>query len=250
MMLAAVQITLLFMDYINIIEYTVPFQEFMRWLGEWFSNFFEPIEEWVRVALATIAIPLPDLFPHWHQVFVLHWLLLSSLAGAYVRDLPVDAPLLGVVWMRSALITIAILFWALVCSFSSSVMSGTQPPNSIQLMSWPITGLAVFTSGMFAWRGAYSQMALYLICGVLFAVFGYFVPQEVSFFGFEVVSPGLLFWFMLVGITGVYAVVVGLFSTASLRQWLTDPVTISGIDVVGAYSFAMTFAALFGSAPS
>lgn len=242
--LAAVQLTLLSMNYFNIIEYTVPFEEFMRWLGGWFANYLAPIEAMTRVFLSWFGFSLPKLGAHWHHVFVLLWLLLGSAAriGANVSE---PTPLLSAAWMhRTITVDVPFVLWAGVCALGAGIASGMHPIASTAVMMWALSSVAAFAAGILVVSavGVRSSAAGALLIMLLLLVMVFSRDLGVSFVSNKSFVPDLV-WF--VGIVGLLSLVLGLSLAEGLKR-LNNPATAFGLDILGSYVIALTFAAIFG----
>lgn len=257
--LAAVQLVLLSMNALGF-EYSVPFEDFMTWLGDRIASALQldAIEAMIRDWLARFAIALPELGKHWHHVFVLLWLLLGSASRFRANNDAEPAPLLSLAWFRNAGFAFVLLAWAAICALLIAVATGTVPLSSIAVLLWPLAGLGVFLAGLSLLGAltltkapwllplALGNTAVIIALTYLFPkpMMGPQPPQLV----FAIVSngPGLLSLVIIVGLWGLMFVGFGLLERKTWRERLINPTTAIGLDIISAYAIAFALAAVFG----
>jgi hypothetical protein len=248
--LAALQLILLTMGAFGFIEYSVEFTDFMRWLGNEFADFFAPLEDAIRRALAWIGITLPKLGQHWHNVFVLIWLVGGASARIGASNFAEPAALLSAEWFRQVVfVDIPLLLWAGFSALVFAALAGILPPNR-GISSAFLVGTLVANAPFIISRLRHESWPsigfffLAVAAPVLNLSNELSRPSErVSPFGIE--NAYMLLVVALTGFFGLYLFVSGLLTNKG-RERLTDPRTVSGLDILGSYAIALTLAALFG----
>jgi len=233
--LAAGELLLLAMSVFGV-SFSVPFEDALKYLGGLIADVLqlELIEAAIRKLLASLAINLPKLGEHWHNVFVLIWLLLGSSARAFGRQLT------GIV------MPLILIFWAALCALFVAIATGTVPLNSAAMLGWPLAGVVLFFSVLFLldepelpsaskWLGVLLFVPIAALAASIRPL-----PLRSDAFGIELPSVGMLFWVLSVGAFGLFQLAGGLLAG---REWHTSARIAIGFDIVGAYGIAIALAA-------
>lgn len=232
------------------IQFKPFFEEFIEQCRNWTEvlvllPIFEPAAQWCLDRLREMNWSIPDLQPHWRQVFTLQWLLLAAVA----RNFPGHF--------------VTKFMWAAVCAFAAAVAVGTQPLTSAAVYAWPLAIFLVFMviqldkmGGSISGRPKEGVPLpggdiLFFIAFILL-LWGYTGgdPME-SFLGVAVDNPGLLVWACLVALMGLYFGVYGFLKVRSLRlqgRWSerdNPGLTATSLDIVGTMGMALGLAYIF-----
>jgi hypothetical protein len=201
--LAALQIVLLSMKTLGW-QYDVEFTTFMVWLGDSVVSMLhlEVFEAWMRDLFAAWNINLPPLAKHWHNVFVLQWLMVGSWARAIGGIMSGRAEDGNVNWLASTSAAFGVLLWAGICSLIGAVAAGTMPVTSSAVFLWPFASIMVFRAGLTATDARSSLQSLVL--GAALVALGWFLPP------FQSAALPLLQWAYFLGVVGVVLVVLAL----------------------------------------
>lgn len=231
------------------IQFEPFFEEFIQQCRNWTEvivllPILEPAAHWCIDRLREMNLSVPDLQPHWRQVFTLQWLLLAAVA----RNFPGHF--------------VTKFMWAAVCAFAAAVAVGTQPLNSAAVYAWPLAIFLVFMviqldkmGGSLSGRPKEGVPLpggdILLFIAFILLLWGYGWDPMESFFGVAVDNPGLLVWACLVGLMGLYFGAYGWLTVRWLRlqgRWSgrdRSGLIATSLDVVGTMGMALGLAYIF-----
>lgn len=221
------------------VGFGVEYQHFFQTFLDQVRNIVElgylidPLEKLVKSFLQwlrALNLSVPELKPHWQQVFTLLWLLLVAMAR-----------------YSSGNVVLPIAY-AFICALAAAVAAGTQELTSWAVLYWPLAGFFLFGVGLYlpgAVSGRESRSGVLLVAAMVIvtAAVGYLFSSPIrSILGIVVVdSFTLLLLVIFVGGGGIASFAGGLLDKAN-RSWherLTNPRTATGLDILGVLGGAL-----------
>lgn len=236
LVLAGISLVLLSIPALGV-SFSDTFMGTLKVLGDVIGIVFqrELIEAAIRKALAPFAIDFhPE--PYWHHAFVLLWLFNGSWARNRGRGL------------RGWGEFLFMIIWGGLTALVAGALTGTVPLNSEAMIIWPLAGLSAFVAGSFL-RNAVAGLFTWwwpLILTGLSALLSYLAYTNAKtmtpIFGLDVPSPGLLSSASMIGASGLFIFLAGLFFTARYDYPIDNDLARLGLDIVGAFFIAFVLA--------
>lgn len=212
------------------IEYKEFFQEFLDQVRNIVELGFlvDPIDklvhgflEWVR----SFGWHIPDLQPHWQQVFTLSWLLMAAIARNWS----------GALEARMVL--------AFACALASGVAAGTAPPDSVAIFFYPAAGFVLFfgLAGLpdFVVNRHRAVLGLMTLFQFIVMAIAAYVSSDTKSVAGAVQNPALLLLVLSVGFSGIVSIIAGQIGRLIWREKRDSEIAATGFDIVAVMGLAL-----------